>query len=64
MWINNKVLSFLTHNRTAGHGILMSDYTGSMFKCRYCGQEFHTKEEANAHYETAHSIEKGKLHIT
>lgn len=33
----------------------MSDYTGYAFKCRFCGAEFHTKEQADSHYEDAHS---------
>jgi len=33
----------------------MSEYTGHAFKCRYCGAEFTTKEEADSHYEENHS---------
>jgi hypothetical protein len=29
----------------------MSDYTGYSFKCRHCGMQFTTKEEADNHYE-------------
>lgn len=32
----------------------MSDYTGYAFKCRLCGIEFTTQEEADSHYEDVH----------
>jgi hypothetical protein len=32
----------------------MSDYTGYAFKCRLCGMEFATKEQADSHYEDTH----------
>jgi hypothetical protein len=32
----------------------MSDYTGYAFKCRHCGAEFATKEQADSHYEDEH----------
>gem|GEM_PF-2504533 len=33
----------------------MSDYTGYAFRCRLCGAEFTTKEQAENHYEEEHS---------
>ncbi|HEX7032473.1 MAG TPA: hypothetical protein VF172_05685 [Nitrososphaera sp.] len=33
----------------------MSDYTGYAFRCRLCGAEFTTKEQAESHYEQEHS---------
>lgn len=38
----------------------MSDYTGYAFKCRSCGMEFTTKEQADSHYEDVHIKEADK----
>ena len=33
----------------------MSDYEGGTFRCKDCAKEFLTKEEADMHYQEAHS---------
>jgi hypothetical protein len=40
----------------------MSDYTGYAFRCRFCGAEFTTKEQADSHYEDVHSTKKRLRH--